>query len=180
MPASAVLLFEDECIIRLFPVLRRAWSPRGEPARVGITGRNDRRVLFGVINVRSGHRMLKPYRNMRQESFQDFLQVVHRCYRGKEVWMLLDNSSAHTAQKSLRLAEKLQIRLVWLPRQCPELNAMDHFWRQVKADISTNHQYSDMDQHVAFALHYMYRLTKAQALRRAGILSKNFWLKKYS
>lgn len=180
MPASAVLLFEDEFIVRLFPVLRRAWSLRGEPARVGITGRNDKRVLFGVINVRSGQRILRTYRNMRQVSFQDFLRVVRRCYRGKEVWMLLDNSSAHTARKSLRLAEKLRIHLVWLPKQCPELNAMDHFWRQVKADISTNHQYPNIDQHVAFALHYMRRLTKVQALRRAGILSKNFWLKKYS
>ena len=117
---------------------------------------------------------------MRQESFQDFIRVVRHCYRGKEIWMLLDNSSAHTAQKSLLLAEKLRIHLVWLPRQCPELNAMDHFWRQVKADISTNHQYNDIDQHVAAALQYMQRLTNAQALQRAGILSKNFWLKKYS
>lgn len=180
MPSSAVLLFEDEFIIRLFPVLRKAWSLRGEPVRVGITGRNDKRVLFGVINMRSGHRILKQYRNMKQERFQDFMRVVHRCYRGKEVWILLDNSSAHTALKSQQLAEELQMKLVWLPRQCPELNAMDHFWRQVKADISTNHQYADIDEHVAFAMDYMLRLTKIEALRRSGILSKNFWLKNYS
>jgi transposase len=180
MPLSAVLLFEDEFIIRLFPVLRRAWSLRGEPARVGITGRNDKRVLFGVINVRNGHRILTPYRNMRQESFQDFMRIVHRRYHGKEVWMLLDNSSAHTALKSLQLAEKLRIKFIWLPKQCPELNAMDHFWRQVKADISTNYQYSGIDRHVAFALNYIRRLTNIHALCRAGILSKNFWLKKYS
>lgn len=180
MPSSAVLLFEDESIIRLFPVLRKAWSLSGEPTQVGITGRNDKRVLFGVINMRSGHRILKQYRNMKQESFQDFIRVVHRCYRGKEVWMLLDNSSAHTALKSLQLAEDLHIKLIWLPKQCSELNAMDHFWRQVKADISANHQYTDVEEHVAFALDYMRRLSKIQALRRAGILSKNFWLKKYS
>lgn len=180
MPASAILLFEDEFILRLFPVLRRAWSLRGEPARVGITGRNDKRVLFGVINVRSGHRILKPYRHMRQESFQDFLRVVRHSYRGKEVWMLLDNSSAHTAPKSLALAEKLHITFIWLPKQCSELNAMDHFWRQTKTDISSNYQYSNIEEHASSALHYMRRLTKTQALRRAGILSKNFWLKKYS
>jgi len=179
MGTSAVLLFEDEFIVRLFPVLRKAWSLSGEPVCVGITGRNDKRVVFGIINMHSGHRILKQYRNMRQESFQDFMRVVHRCYRGREIWLLLDNSSVHTALKSQQLAEALHIKLLWLPKQCPELNAMDHFWRQVKADISTNYQYSNIDEHVAFALNYMLRLTKTQALIRAGILSKNFWLKRY-
>lgn len=174
------MLFEDEFIVRLFPVLRKAWSLRGEPVSVGITGRNDKRVVFGVINMHSGHRILKEYRNMRQTSFQDFMRVVKRCYRGKEIWLLLDNSSVHTALKSQQLAEKLHINLVWLPKQCAELNAMDHFWRQVKADISTNHQYADIDEHVDFALNYMRSLTKTQALIRAGIISKNFWLKRYS
>ena len=179
MATSAVLLFEDEFVMRLFPILRKAWSLSGEPVSIGITGRNDKGVVFGVTNMHSGHRILRQYRNMRQESFQDFMQVVHRSYRGREIGLLLDNSSVHTALKSQQLAEELRIKLVWLPKQCAELNAMDHFWRQVKADISTNYQYRDIDEHVAFALNYMRYLTKTQALIRAGILSKNFWLKRY-
>jgi hypothetical protein len=35
-----VLLFEDETVLRLFPVLRRAWALQGEQAKVAITGRN--------------------------------------------------------------------------------------------------------------------------------------------
>ncbi len=91
MAPSAVLLFEDEFVMRLFPILRKAWSLSGEPVSIGITGRNDKRVVFGVINMHSGHRILRQYPNMRQESFQDFMQVVHRCYRGREIWLLLDN-----------------------------------------------------------------------------------------
>jgi hypothetical protein len=40
LPAQAVLLFEDETVLRLFPVLRRAWALQGEQAKVAITGRN--------------------------------------------------------------------------------------------------------------------------------------------
>jgi hypothetical protein len=40
LPPDAVLLFEDETILRLFSVLRRAWSLRGEQAVVPITGSN--------------------------------------------------------------------------------------------------------------------------------------------
>lgn len=140
--------------------------------------RNDKRVLFGTINVRNGHRILTPYGNMRQESFQDFMRVVRRCYRGKAVWTLPDSSTAHRALKSRQLAEALHIKLVWLPKQCPELNAMHHRWQQAKADISSNHQYVDIDQRVAFAMKYRLQLTRIRALRRAGILSKNAWLKR--
>jgi len=54
MPAGAVLLIEDETILRLFPPLRACWALRGEQAVVPITGQNAKRVLFGVINPRTG------------------------------------------------------------------------------------------------------------------------------
>ena len=65
MPSDAVLLFEDETLWRLFPVLRRAWGLRGQAVRIGISGRNAKRVLFGVLNARTGHRILQRSVNMR-------------------------------------------------------------------------------------------------------------------
>lgn len=179
LPESAVLLFEDETILRLFPVLRRAWSLRGEQAVVPITGRNDKRVLFGTINLRTGHRILLRRRNMRQESFQDFLRLLRRSYPGREVWLLLDEASCHTAPKSKALAEALDIVMIPLPKQCSELNAMDHLWREVKDDISANYQFSSIDEHADYAEDYILKLSNRQALHRAGILSKSFWLKSF-
>jgi DDE superfamily endonuclease len=179
MPLSAVLLFEDETIVRLFPVLRRAWSLSGEQATVGITGQNAKRVLFGTINMRTGHRIVMQHSKMNQEGFQAFLHVLHRCYPGREIWLLLDEGTAHTAPQSQALALQLNIYLIWLPKQCPELNAMDHLFKEVKADISANYQYQHIDEHAAYAQDYILKLTDKQALKKAGILSKNFWLKKY-
>jgi hypothetical protein len=120
MPASAVLLFEDETILRLFPVLRRAWSLRGEQALVPITGRNAKRVLFGTINPRTGHRIVLSRPNMRQENFQDFLRLLRHSYPGRAIWLLLDEAPCHVAPKSQRLAAALKIELIWLPKQCSE------------------------------------------------------------
>ncbi len=173
------MLFEDETILRLFPVLRRAWSLRGEQAVVAITGRNDKRVLFGTINLRTGHRILLRRRNMRQESFQDFLRLLRRSYPGRQVWLLLDEASCHTAPRSEALAEALGIVMIPLPKQCSELNAMDHLWREVKDDISANYQFSSIDGHAGYAEDYVLKLGDRQALRRAGILSKSFWLKSF-
>jgi transposase len=179
MPPKAVLLFEDEIILRLFPVLRRAWSLKGEPATVGITGRNDRIVLFGVINIYTGHRIVMRHPKMNQEGFQAFLQVLRRHYPGRPIWLLLDEGSAHTAAKTQALAGQLNIQLLWLPKQCPELNGMDHLWKELRANISANHQYQTIEQHAQVAEEYIRKLTNKKALLRAGILSKNFWLKSF-
>lgn len=179
MPATAVLLFEDETILRLFPVLRRAWARSGETMAVGITGKNAKAVLFGTINLRTGHRILMHHPTLDQAGFQAFLQVLSHRYCGREVWLLLDGGTPHTAPKSQALAQKLNIHLVWLPKQCPELNGMDHFFKEVKADISANYQYQNIAEHAVFAELYILSLSNEQALKRAGILSKNFWLKTF-
>lgn len=65
-------------MLRLFPVLRRAWGLRGEPLRIGITGQNAKRVLFGALNPRTGHRLLSQAPNMKQVHFQSFLRLLRR------------------------------------------------------------------------------------------------------
>jgi len=179
MPADAVLLFEDETILRLFPILRRGWALRGVQARITISGRNAKRVLFGTINPRTGHRVLMRAPNMRQEHFQAFLRLLRRSYPGKQLWLLLDEASCHTAPKSQALAAQLDIVLVWLPKQCSELNAMDQLWRGLKDNISANYQYADIDEHASFAEQWVRSLTHSEALRRASVLSKNFWLNSF-
>lgn len=119
MPLSAVLLFEDEIIVRLFPVFRRSWSLKGEQARVAISGKNAKRVLFGTVNLRTGYRITMQHPGLNQQGFQAFIHQLRRSYRGRPIWLLLDGATAHTAPKSQSLAEVLNITLVWLPKQCP-------------------------------------------------------------
>ena len=179
MSAGAVLLFEDETIVRLFPGLRKGWSLKGEQASVGISGRNAKRVLFGIINMHTGHQIVLQYPDMRQGSFQAFLQQLRRHYRHRQIWMILDKAGSHTTAKSQAKAESLDIKLIWLPKQCSELNAMDHLWRHLKRDVSSNHQYGSIEEHAQTAREYIVRMTKLEALRKAGILSNDFWLKSF-
>ena len=174
-----MLLFEDETILRLFPVLRRAWSLRSEQAIVPITGSNAKRVLFGTINPRTGHRIVLCRPNMRQEHFQAFLRLLRQSYPGREIWLLLDEAPCHIAPKSQALAEDLSIVLIWLPKQCSELNAMDQLWRELKDNISANYQFKDIEEHAAMAEHWILSLSKSEALVKAGVLSKNFWLQSF-
>jgi hypothetical protein len=80
---DAVILFEDETTLRWFPPLRGMWARRGEQAEVRITGQNAKRVLFGTINPRTGHRITLRRPRMRQADFQEFLRLLRRRYGGR-------------------------------------------------------------------------------------------------
>jgi hypothetical protein len=173
MPAEAVLLFEDETVLRLFPLLRRAWGLRGESLRIGITGRKAKRALFGALNPLTGHRLLLRAPNMRQLHFQSFLR---RAYRESPLGLLLDEAPCHIAPRSQALARQLNLEFLWLPKQGSELKARDQLWRERKGSISADYQYSTIDAHGAFAQAWLLSLTDTEAKRKAGTLSTNFWL----
>lgn len=93
--------------------------------------------------------------------------------------LLLDENPSHTAGRSQRLAEKLQIELLWLPKRSPELNPMDELWGQAKDVVSANFQYSTIDDHLHAFIEYLEFLTDWEARYTSGILSKDFWLKSF-
>jgi transposase len=160
-------------------VLRRAWALQGEQAHMAITGHNAKRVLFGAINLQTGQRVVLRRPTMQQTYFHAFLRLLRQTYPGVPIAVLLDKAPGHRAAKSRALAVQLNIVLIGLPKQCPELNAMDQLWRDLKGHISANYQYASIDEHAAAAEQWIESLTPTEALRKAGLLAKNFWLKSF-
>jgi len=173
----AALLFEDETDLLLFPPLRARWAKRGKSSKVVISGQNARRVIFGAINMRTGHRLLLPRPNQRAEDFRAFLGWIRDHYRSWSVWLLLDGDSSHTAHGSVGLARELGIGLIWLPKRCPELNPVDHLWGHAKDEVCANHQATSIDHLVESFLRYIQGLSPEEAMLKAGVLSEDFWLR---
>jgi hypothetical protein len=171
-----VILAEDETELLLFPPLRFAWAPRGTQARVWLTGRNARRVLFGALNLRTGHLVLLCRERQKAPDFCAFLYEVRRRYRAHPVVLLLDGDPSHTAGPSQRLAATLDITLLWLPVRSPHLNPMDHLWRDVKQNVCANRQDVSIDLLVARVFRHLQSLPPRARLRKAGVLSPRFWL----
>jgi hypothetical protein len=176
LPSRSVLLVEDETDLLLFPPLRATWSPRGQATEVLLNGWNAKRVVFGAMNLVTGHRLFQMRLHQRAEDFQAFLHCVHGHYRGWHVTLLLDGDSSHTAESSRRLAGRLGMRLLWLPKRAPELNPMDALWGQGKEVVSANKQYVNIDEQVDLFISFLYGLSNREALRTSGVLSRRFWL----
>ena len=177
LPAGGRLLVLDETTLRHLPPLRAAWALRGQQAAVRISGKNARRCLFGTVDLRSGRRVLMASRHQRLADFHRFLRRLrHGVGACGALWLLLDRHSSHGSPSSLRLAAQLGIRLLWLPRQHPKLNPVDHLWRGLKNTLAANRQFASVDELAHHAEAWVRALTPAQTLCKAGLLSRRCWL----
>jgi hypothetical protein len=170
-------LAEDETDLLLFPPLRAGWSLRGQPKEVRLSGRNARRVIFGAMNLVSGHRLFLVRERQKAVDYQAFLRLVQDRYRGWHVALLQDEDPSHTAAASAALASTFDIEIIPLPKRSPKLNPMDTLWGQGKDIISANKQYAPIDDQVDRFIRHLEGLTPKEALRTAGVLSEAFWLK---
>jgi DDE superfamily endonuclease len=175
LPRRSAVLAQDETDLLLFPPLRAGWSLEGRPAKVHLSGRNARRVIFGAMNLVTGTRLLLPRPKGRSCDFQAFLDVARHHYRGWHIALLLDEDPCHTALASLRKAEG--ISLLWLPNRAPELNPIETLWGQGKDVVSANKQYGTIDEQVDRFIDYVAGLSGPEALHTSGVLSDDFWLR---
>jgi len=144
---------------------------------VVLSGQNAKRVLFGTVNIRTGRRLLLARERQRAVDFCAFLERIHSRYRGWHVVLLLDEDSSHTAKASQALAHQYGIQLEWLPKRSPHLNPMDHLWRDATHVALANRQHQSIEALVTHTLAYLHSLTPRETLRKAGLLSPDFWLK---
>jgi transposase len=168
----------DETIITETPPLYSCYCRRGEQACVPITGNRQKRILHGCLNVMSGDSLLFISREWVQETHQYFLRLIRSHWRGWRVVLFEDRGTPHTADESRELAAGLGIEVRLLPRATPELNAMDHLWRQVKARALADRPTRSIDDSADAACRYILEMSRRERLKKAGVLSGNFWLTK--
>jgi hypothetical protein len=168
----------DETIITETPPLYSCYGHIGEQVRVPIMGSRAKRILHGAINIRTGDVAAMITRAWTQAEHQDFLSVVRSHWRGWNIVLFEDRASQHTAPDSLDWAADLGIEVRLLPKATPELNAMDHLWRHTKQEALGDRETITIERSALDACQYIISLSPRERLRKAGVLSGNFWLTK--
>jgi transposase len=166
----------DETIITETPPLYACYGRIGEQVCIPITGTRARRILHGVLNIQSGEVLLLITEEGVQETHQAFLTMIRSHWRGWHIVLFEDRGSPHLAAESRYVARTLQIELRFLPKATPELNAMDHLWRHVKGRGLANRPTQSIDASADSACRYLLDMSHQERLRKAGVLSGNFWL----
>lgn len=110
-----------------------------------------------------------------------FLLELRSHYRSVgTIWLLADRASAHTDHRTQALAQALNIRFIWLPKQTPELSPMDQLWRELKRLVAANRQAKSIDELAAQAANWVLSLPARIARRKAGLCSPCYWLRRLS
>jgi DDE superfamily endonuclease len=171
-----VRLLLDETIITETPPRYCCYGRVGQQVSVPITGNRAKRILHGTSNVRSGDVLLRSTREWVQETHQVFLRMIRSHWRGGHMVLFEDRGSPHTAEESVGLAHTLGIEVRGLPRATPALKAMDQLWRRTKWAVLASRPTQSIDASADRAGDYILGLSRQERLRKAGVLSGNFWL----
>ena len=87
-----------------------------------------------------------------------------------------DRGSPHTAADSLEVATALNSDVRFLPRATPALNALDHLWRQGKGRSLADRTIHSIEAAALTVGQDIFVMSPLERLRKAGVLSGNFWL----
>jgi transposase len=132
---------QDESRFGLVTVRRRRLTARGVQPIGAVQHLFEWMYVYGAVAPTTGERFFLALPYLNAEGFQLFIDAFAQAFVDSLNILLLDNSGAHMAQ---RLMIPANVRLVFFPPYCPELNPIERVWRDLKDDIAWQH-FADLD-----------------------------------
>jgi len=140
-------LFEDEATVGQHPTLHGMWVLKGTKAKIRTFGNHAKRHAFAVVNPVTGEKVSMVAKRLTADTFVRFIDKLAGTISG-DFTLILDNSPCHKANISLERLERYRdrINVVWLPRYSPDLNPVEHMWKEMKFNVSHNHMFDTVNR----------------------------------
>lgn len=141
-PERYELPFQDETHLQTNPHRCRTWHRKGKQPKLPGVGTNRRVTVFGSVD--SLHRARVELVRVAQDSvgfmrYLELLETHHQAVR-REIYLVLDNGSAHTSRVSSQAlaARRDWLHVIWLAKYAPQLNPKEREWRYLKRDARSH------------------------------------------
>jgi transposase len=158
-------MFVDEADIDLLPGITRCWTKKGEQKNVSTFGKNEKRYVFGGVDVITGETIHLIRESKRSFDFVDFLFLVKSKYPNGAT-ICLDNSAIHKSKVTAEFLEKDdKIRLFFLPKYSPGLNGMECIWRYMRHRVTYNYFFGTINRLIEAVDNFFNYLSSGQSLR---------------
>ena len=107
----------DEAALLSLPTITRMWAVKGQQPIIPMNyGRQERKTLFGAVNLKTGSLTGQIVDTGNAKTFQKFLDVVRIKYPRGLVIMILDNVRFHHAKTVQRYRMRYpRIQFLFLP-----------------------------------------------------------------
>jgi transposase len=144
------LLYLDESEALTHPYLARCWAPRGTDLRIPAPGQARRRAMLGAWDAVERRLLVQTSATKRSTDVIALLDGIGAAYgttgRTRPLVVVLDNGPIHTSKATTKaLAERPWLTVEWLPKYAPELNDIEHRWRDLKQNHLANRTFADVD-----------------------------------
>ena len=141
-PQRSELHYQDETHLETNPYLCRVWHRRGKQPTLPGVGTNRRVTVFGSVEALARTRIELVRAAQDTAGFVRYLELLeaHHLAVQREIYLVLDNGSAHTSQVSLQAlaARRDWLHVVWLAKYAPHLNPKEREWRRLKRDARSH------------------------------------------
>jgi transposase len=141
-PEKDELHVQDETQLETTPHLCRTWHRKGQQPTLPAGGTNRRVTVCGSVDV-LGRARVELVRATQDSAGcvrdLELLEAHHQAMQ-REIYLVLDNGSAHTSTLSMQaLAQRRDWRLViWLATYAPHLTPNERAWRSLKRDARSH------------------------------------------
>ena len=145
------MIYQDEVEIHRHPALTRAWAPCGKQPQVPAPGKNEKQVVYGGVDYKTGRLTYTVAQSKCGAEFIAFLVALLAAYTGQRIRMVCDNGRFHHTQAVQKFLDEHhdQIQVYWLPPYSPSLNLIERLWGHLKRTILANVLYRTLDDLVA-------------------------------
>lgn len=129
------LACEDESTFLYDSISRKVWVQKGVKPRRFVTGLHKRVHIFGFLSE-DKKKMFVSNNKMNAKSFLNSLYKMKK--RFGKIILIIDRAPWHRAKKVQRYFSKhrREIKIIWFPRGCPDMNPVEECWRQAKREIN--------------------------------------------
>ena len=137
--------------IHRHPALTRMWSRVGRHPEVPAPGKNEKRVVYGGVNYKTGKLTYTLADSKCGAEFLAFLVALLAAYAGRKIRLVCDNGRFHTTQavRQWLTEHRGEIEVFWLPPYSPSLNLIERLWGHLKRTILANVLYASLDDLVS-------------------------------
>jgi len=149
--SEEALVFQDEMEIHLHPTLTQMWGPVGEQPEIPSPGKNEKRVVYGGVDYKTGKIIYTVAKTKSGQNFLAFLIALVTAYAGQKVRLVCDNGRFHQTKAVLQWLKthRDQIQVFWLPPYCPSLNMIERLWGHLKRTVLANVLFASIEDLVA-------------------------------
>lgn len=134
------LLFMDAVHPTQATIITAGWIKKGIDKPIETTGSRTRLNIIGAIRL--GHlseTIINKYQTVNGESIIEFLNRTRDLYSSSStIHIVLDGASYHRSSVVFAEAEKLNIKLHYLPPYSPNLNPIERLWKVMNKHARNN------------------------------------------